>query len=130
MDNKYELVKKIALISDGVELADSEKFGLHWFTNPSAPSSGTEDPSDGDHNIMWVQAQNLQPGEDVSLHCQSVLNAVAMQHKKAAFVCFEIAVHGTRKKFAIKSNKKQSKVDTITSLMKNATITGRRRSQG
>ena len=58
MDNKYELVKKIALISDGVELADSEKFGLHWFTNPSAPSSGTEDPSNG-NSIMWVQAQNF-----------------------------------------------------------------------
>lgn len=75
---------------------------------------------------MWVEAKKLRPGEDVSVHCQQIMNRIAMQHNKAAFACYEFAVRGTKQKFAMKTNKKGSKVDHLTNLMNKASITRRK----
>lgn len=54
------------------------------------------------------------------------MNRIAMQHNKAAFACYEFAVRGTKQKFAMKTNKKGSKVDHLTNLMNKASITRRK----
>ena len=134
IDDKYELVQKAALISDGVELKHSEKFGLHWHnipppTSPPEVLSGVPAgvPTTNPSNVMWVEAKELKAGEGVSLHCQQIMDKIAMQHNKATFAVYEFAVHGTKQKFVMKTNKRGSSIEHLLNLMSKASITHRKK---
>lgn len=129
IENRFQLVRKNALITDRVELKDSEASGLHWYTvSPDDPPPGVA--ASDLHQHMWVRAQKLEYGEKVSLHCQNVLNKVAMKHRHASFACFEIAVFGTEQKYKSKPNVVESNDSILEDMMERAYITSRMQRHG
>ena len=127
VDDKYALVKKLALVTDGIELSDSEAYGVYWHRVPSSRPSAPPSGSINAERFLYVEARNLQLGEDVMLHCKDVMNKIAMEHNKAIYACFEIAVENTQARFTCKtSTSNDVDRDSLVGLMGRAHITRRR----
>lgn len=122
-DDKFELEKRTALISDEVDVEDGTKeFGLVWkVTKPAA--GGNADAK------MFVHTnENAGEVEDLAVYVRDALESLSMDHKKAMFVCFQIAVEGTGRNILIKTAKKESKSNIKQKVKMNAAFTGRRKS--
>lgn len=122
-DDKYQLEKRTALVSDQLLLQHTEDFDLDWKAIVQDGMSEEDATS-----MKVVAAKGIQAGcQNIDHHISSILSELAMVHKKAAFVCFQCAVQNTRKDIQIKSGKKSSKSNIAGRTKKNAAFTSSRR---
>jgi hypothetical protein len=78
---------------------------------------------------MFVHTnENAGEVEDLAVYVRDALESLSMDHKKAMFVCFQIAVEGTGRNILIKTAKKESKSNIKQKVKMNAAFTGRRKS--
>ena len=123
IDSKCDLEKRTALVTEEATIYDSRPYGLVWSKKSSTLKKDEEDAKKEDEATMSVFANELEEGDDVAHHISCVLSNMCMEHKKASFVCFQIAVKGSQKDICIKSAKKASKSFIAGKTKKNAAFT-------
>lgn len=103
--------------------------GLVW-TVPKPPppqdDGGATKKEDEDGKMsasMFVEANQLEEGEDIGEHICGILSNMCVEHKQGFFACFQIAI-GSKNDIRMPASKKQSKDSINRKTKKSAAFTG------